>query len=300
MGQPSELYTLDFVPQGGADELEVVANSPVALNVVVKVGRAVSGGVNRLYPREVVTIATADPTDPRIDLVEARRDGLLNVVTGTPAPSPVAPAPTSGAVRLATVSVLATVTVINNGDITDVRPRTPHCGAFIRDSTITQAKFGITVESREIPYACGGMSVNPQNNHADASLSVTSLSIIGGATGPVTGVQTLQLPDGSSITNVSLNFTADITGVNASFSVFRIPRTGAPPFNAIFSASYPNAGTGELTISDATPTPAGAEVVDNTAFHYSVAINIDAPGNPGVEISARTLTITVDTTQILS
>ena len=80
------------------------------------------------------TITTADPTNPRIDRVcltvgDSAYTGVtntvtVNVVAGTPAGSPVAPATPTNSISLATVLVGAGVTSILNANITDTRVRT--------------------------------------------------------------------------------------------------------------------------------------------------------------------------------
>lgn len=80
-----------------------------------------------------LAIATADPTNPRIDIVIAEirdatfagvnKDGRLRVITGTPAGSPTPPATPNNAIKLADVSVPALDTTITNNQITDKRPR---------------------------------------------------------------------------------------------------------------------------------------------------------------------------------
>lgn len=296
-GQPSELYTLDFVPEGGADELEVVANSPVALNVVVKVGRAVSGGVNRLYPREVVTIATADVTDPRIDLVEARRDGLLNVVTGTPAPSPVVPSPTAGAVRLSTVDVGAGVTTITSPDVTDVRARTPHSGAFIRDATIAIEKLGIVAETRFQNHPCQGWTFNPQD--VTANEMFVALDGVQNQTGA--GVNAwiqktrVNLPDGATVT--ALDFFINMaTGVGtADVDLQRIDPTDGT-IVTMATAAY-SSGTGDITLTDSSIT---SPVIDNENFSYLLSASMNDGGVGGVEILVRSARVTYTTNQVLS
>ena len=79
-----------------------------------------------------LTIAAADPTNPRIDLIcasvqDAQYAGSNNqpvpqVITGTPAPSPSAPAAPASTVVLAQVAVAAGVTSIVTANITDERP----------------------------------------------------------------------------------------------------------------------------------------------------------------------------------
>lgn len=75
-----------------------------------------------------LTVAAADPTNPRIDSVYAAvndsfysggaNTAVLGVVTGTPAPSPVAPTIPTNAVPLATLAVAANATTIANANIT--------------------------------------------------------------------------------------------------------------------------------------------------------------------------------------
>ena len=90
------------------------------------------------------TITTADPTNPRIDLVcitvnDAAYSGSLNsvainVVAGTPAGSPSVPSTPTNSIALAQVAVAAGATSISSGNITDVRTR-----ARIVEPTFTSA-----------------------------------------------------------------------------------------------------------------------------------------------------------------
>lgn len=80
------------------------------------------------------TITTADATNPRIDRVcltvsDSSYTGTtntvaINVVAGTPAVSPTAPATPTNSISLATVAVAAGATTIVNANITDTRVRT--------------------------------------------------------------------------------------------------------------------------------------------------------------------------------
>lgn len=124
----------------GSSSLAVSANSPAGMSVRVAAGwAAIVGttttdmGVYTLYNDALatLTITTADPTNPRIDLVCATvrdafysgafNDVIFQVITGTPAGSPVAPALPANSISLATVAVGAAVTQINSGNITDTR-----------------------------------------------------------------------------------------------------------------------------------------------------------------------------------
>lgn len=114
------------------NELEVVETDPVALAVRVNTGEAWINGFwyqNTAYLTK--SLAAADPDNDRIDRIVLRLDTVTNfkisieVLTGTPAGSPAAPALTQTAstyeISLAQVLVEATVTSVANAKITDER-----------------------------------------------------------------------------------------------------------------------------------------------------------------------------------
>jgi hypothetical protein len=120
--------------------LAVTQNTPPGLSVVVASGWAAIVGTTQANMGTYVTyndasvvlsLNTADPTNPRIDLIcatvnDAYYTGSLNnvviqAVAGTPAGSPVAPALPANSITLATVAVGAGATAITNANITDTR-----------------------------------------------------------------------------------------------------------------------------------------------------------------------------------
>lgn len=120
--------------------LEVTQNTPAGLTVLVASGWAAIVGTTQAnmgtyvgYNDATATLSinTADPTNPRIDLVcmtvnDAYYTGSLNnvvlqVVAGTPAGSPVAPSLPANSISLATVAVGAGATAITDANITDTR-----------------------------------------------------------------------------------------------------------------------------------------------------------------------------------
>lgn len=124
----------------GTNSLPVAATGPASMNVTVNTGWcAIVGdyqanmGVYTVYNDALVTlpISTADPSNPRIDRIVvtiqdsyytgSADDVIFQVVQGTPASSPVAPATPTNSISLATVAVGAAVTQINSGNITDTR-----------------------------------------------------------------------------------------------------------------------------------------------------------------------------------
>jgi hypothetical protein len=120
--------------------LAVTQNTPPGLSVVVASGWAAIVGTTQANMGTYVTyndasvvlsLNTADPTNPRIDLIcatvnDAYYTGSLNnvviqAVAGTPAGSPVAPSLPANSISLATVAVGAGATAITNANITDTR-----------------------------------------------------------------------------------------------------------------------------------------------------------------------------------
>lgn len=120
--------------------LAVTPNSPVGMSVIIASGWAAIVGTTQANmgtyvayndAATVVAITTANPTNPRIDLVCAtvqdayytgsQNNVIFQVVAGTPASSPVAPALPANSIALAEVDVAAGALSITSGDITDLR-----------------------------------------------------------------------------------------------------------------------------------------------------------------------------------
>jgi hypothetical protein len=123
-----------------SDSLAVTQNSPAGMSVRVASGWAAIVGTTQAnmgtyvgYNDDIVVlgVTTADPTNPRIDRVcmtvnDAYYTGSLNnvvlqVVAGTPAGSPVAPATPANSISLATVAIAAGATALTTANITDTR-----------------------------------------------------------------------------------------------------------------------------------------------------------------------------------
>lgn len=123
-----------------ASSLQVTQNTPPGMSVVVSSGWAAIVGTTQANMgtyvgyndgNVVLGLTTADPTNPRIDRVcmtvnDAYYTGSLNnvvlqVVAGTPAGSPSAPATPANSISLATIAVAAGATAITTANITDTR-----------------------------------------------------------------------------------------------------------------------------------------------------------------------------------
>lgn len=120
--------------------LTVVQNGTPNMSVNVSGGRAIvlgdesaNQGMYLVWNDGVknVTIAAADPTNPRRDIIVARvKDAYysgatnafsIEVIQGTPAGSPADPSIPSNALPLARVAVAASASSITNANITDLR-----------------------------------------------------------------------------------------------------------------------------------------------------------------------------------
>jgi hypothetical protein len=109
------------------------------------------------------TITTANPSNPRIDLVcitvnDAAYSGSLNsvainVVAGTPAGSPTVPSTPTNSIALAQVAVAAGATSITSGNITDVRVRAQIIEPTISSASSTAVPLRIVLNSGQTANA---------------------------------------------------------------------------------------------------------------------------------------------------
>lgn len=107
-----------YVDGGGT----VSASSPASLVLRVTAGSWVrNSGARVAFNAGTVTLAAADGTNPRIDLVVVNNSGTLSKVDGTAAASPARPAVPANSVALAEVRVPANDTAVTQDQITDLR-----------------------------------------------------------------------------------------------------------------------------------------------------------------------------------
>lgn len=124
----------------GTSSLATTQNSPAGMSVVVAAGWAAIVGTTQpnmgayvVYndASTVLTISTANPTNPRIDLICATindsyysgstNNVVFQVIAGTPSGSPAVPALPANSIAIAQVAVAAAATSITNANISDLR-----------------------------------------------------------------------------------------------------------------------------------------------------------------------------------
>jgi hypothetical protein len=249
----------------GTSSLAVTANSPVGMSVRVASGwAAVVGttttnmGVYTFFndAQETLTITTANPTNPRIDLVcatvrdafysGASNDVIFQVIAGTPAGSPVAPALPANSISLATVAVAAAATQINSGDITNTRVDvTTNLPVVTLTSTQT-----LTNKTLTAPIINLSINANTATTYtfvlADNGKLVTSNNA---------SAQTLSIP-----TNASVPY-----AIGAQINVAWITGAGQPTINAV------TPGTTTIISTGATSTAPKLRVVNSVATCIKIA-----------------------------
>jgi hypothetical protein len=124
----------------GTSSLKVLPNSPAGMSVIVDTGWAAIVGTTQSNmgtyvayndAQNVLTVTTANPTNPRIDIVVvtvqdayytgAFNDVIFQVIAGTPAGSPTVPATPANSIKLANITVGAGVSSILAANISDQR-----------------------------------------------------------------------------------------------------------------------------------------------------------------------------------
>ena len=154
-----------------------------------------------------LTVTTANPSNPRIDRVvvtiqDAYYTGASNTVTfqviaGTPAGSPVAPATPVDSLSLATIAVAAGATSITNANITDTRVSVT-TNLPVGDLTEVQAGTGITVASGTGPIPIVSVDATVVSGYTTTATAggTTTLTAASTSTQFFTGTstQTITLP----------------------------------------------------------------------------------------------------------
>jgi len=271
----------------GSTSLAVTASSPAAMSVRVATGwAAIVGttqanmGVYTIYndAQDTLTITAANPTNPRIDRVVATvrdayytgafNDVIFQVVAGTPAGSPSAPATPANSISLATILVGAAVTQINSGNITDTRT-TVTTNLPTGDLTEVAAGTGITVTNGTGPIPT--VAINSSVVTLTGSQALTNKDLTSGTNtfpsslATLTGAETLT---NKSLTSPKINLGINaqtgttyttvlddngklITLANAAAIAVTIPLNSSVAYPVGAQLNLAQTGAGQVTVSGA-------------------------------------------------
>jgi hypothetical protein len=251
----------------GLTSLEVTQSVVPAMSVSIAAGwGAIVGnytanqGVYMAYNDAALTatITTADPTNPRIDRVcitvndsaytGSLNNVVVNVVAGTPAGSPVAPATPTNSISLATIAVGAGVTTILTADITDTRVQVT-TNLQIGDITAVTAGTGISG---------GGTSGAVTVTNSMATAITTSGDLIQG-TGSGTFARLGSGTNGQYLTTngTTLSWVTPVAGATINYLAFTSSQTWTVPATAqyvdVFVVGGGCGGTGGIRAVTAAP-----------------------------------------------
>jgi hypothetical protein len=230
----------------GASSLAVTAQGTPNMTVNVAAGWAAIVGTTQTNmgtyvgyndATAVLTITTANATNPRIDLVcmtvnDAYYSGstnnvVLQVIAGTPAVSPVAPTLPANSISLATIAVGANVTSIIASNITDTRvATTTNLPALTAAGTATLTNK--TIQSGVLTGATLEAAYTTATGFAGYTFYATTNGAVQYSTASATASGTVNI---ASTSGVSLN---SLMAVNQSLTIVLAITNGA-------TAYYPTA-----------------------------------------------------------
>jgi hypothetical protein len=293
------------LPGGGG----LVASAPGGMSVQVATGYIVvpsstsstfGGYLTGQYSTATLTIATSDPTNPRIDAVivtitdlsstgnGANSTAVVQVITGTPSATPSAPSLTpynttpNSSVLLATVTVPANSTSISSGNITDAR-------------SFTSANGGVTVVNgiANAPPGHPGMIAfdkltnifwnNPSNGPAQMKLlPFAPVMAVYQTSSPLIGCASP-----NTVTVLSVTFTSPGgVDIKVTFSHPGIDNSAVSGTEFAAAFNFKLDGTGIRQFYASTPSGNGLSSDGGTYIHHTNALTSDTP-------SAGTHTLTV-------
>lgn len=204
--------------------------------VVPNSGTPTAGGyAATLTATATLTVQTADPTNPRIDIVVANvvdnggntSFGQVQIITGTAAPSPSVPAAPANSITLCQITVSAGASSITSGMLSDQRPFTTTTGGVL-----VAPKGSVTGYKGQIAFDPGTSTFYHNNNVSNA----TQLHVL--PWGPVITTRSSAFTwNGSETTVLSTTVTTD--GYTDIEIFFKWPgvsssRGGGNVFNCVF------------------------------------------------------------------
>lgn len=293
----------------GASSLAVTAQGSPNMTVNVAAGWAAIIGTTQSNmgayvayndATTVLTITTANATNPRIDRIvatvnDAYYTGATNnvtftVIAGTPAGSPSAPATPANSISLATVAVAANATSIGAGNITDTRVATT--SALVDTSTFVSLTGVQTLTNKTLtsPVINTATLASPSLTGAALEAAFTTGTGFAGYTFYTTTNGSVQYSTASATANGTINITAasattlnSVMATNQSITIALLVTNGA-------TAYYPTA----FQIDGSAVTPKWAGGTAPTAGNVS---SIDVYTFTIVKTASATFTVLASQTK---
>ena len=281
--------------------LAVTASSPANMSINIAAGwAAVVGTIQPNMGTYVayndgtvnIPITTANPTNPRIDLVcltvqdsyytGSADDVILQVIAGTPASSPVAPSLPANSISLATVAVAAGALSITTGNITDTRVSVT-TNLPIGDITGVTAGTGLTGggTSGSVTLAIDTAVTADLTTSQTLTNKTLSSPVINGGTGSFTSPQInlgINAQTGTTYTTVLTDNGKLVTQSNASAITTTIAPFSSVTYPVGAQLNFTQLGAGQVTIqggSGVTVVSTGAIAsTPKTRVQYSTATAI--------------------------
>ena len=241
--------------------LAVTQNSPVGMSVIIAEGWAAIVGTTQTNmgtyvayndAATVVAITTANPTNPRIDLICAtvqdayytgsQNNVVFQVVAGTPATSPVAPALPANSIALAEIDVAAGALSITSGDITDVRVLVTTNIPEVGDISEVIAGTGLS------GGGSSGVVTLAINTAVTADLNTAQTLTNKTLTSPLINVG-INTQTGTSYTTVLADNGKLITQSNASSITTTIPPNSSVAYPVGAQLNFAQFGVGQVTFA---------------------------------------------------